>query len=248
MDKSIPAPFSRVGGKTRLKTRILPLFPKEFKTYVEPFVGGGAIVMGHKFTEGQKIVLNDKDSKLMAAWRALKAAHNPQAYAKYNTTSLPTLQRLADSGPPLVKAIVVSKNTFMSMGDAGGAKPKLYSNINPWNVLRRVDEYSAKLRGATLSSGDYGAVLARHNNPNTFVYLDPPYEKSDDQGVYKHGDFDYGRLAARLRAFKGKWLLSINDSANIRRLFKGYKARRFTVSSNSPAFTSSRHELLISNY
>ena len=35
-----------VGGKRQLLSDIVPLIPKTFSTYVEPFVGGGAVKIG----------------------------------------------------------------------------------------------------------------------------------------------------------------------------------------------------------
>jgi hypothetical protein len=53
---------------------------------------------------------------------------------------------------------------------------------------------------------------------------------------------------------KGKWLLSINDSPNIRRIFKGFYYKAFTVKAKSKAISiqtigsKDRKELLIANY
>ena len=49
---------------------------------------------------------------------------------------------------------------------------------------------------------------------------------------------------------KGRWLLSINDSPNIRRIFKGFFFKSFTVKAkgNTAIGAAARKELLISNY
>ena len=66
MDKSLPSFFGRVGSKTRLKDKIYRMMPPDFKTYVEPYVGGGAVMLGYKFKPGQKIVINDLDKTLIS--------------------------------------------------------------------------------------------------------------------------------------------------------------------------------------
>ncbi len=39
-----PSPISEVGwGKSQLLPQYIPYFPKQFKTYYEPFLGGGAV-------------------------------------------------------------------------------------------------------------------------------------------------------------------------------------------------------------
>ena len=49
MDKDLIFAFGRTGSKARLRHRIHALMPKEFSTYVEPFVGGGSVFLGYKF-------------------------------------------------------------------------------------------------------------------------------------------------------------------------------------------------------
>ena len=54
-------------------------------------------------------------------------------------------------------------------------------------------------------------------------YLDPPYfggESDYGKGVFSRGDF--GRMAVALRGIKGRFLLSINDTPEIRQAFDGF--------------------------
>lgn len=243
MDQELKAPFSRVGGKRTLKNTLYRLFPSEFKTYVEPFVGGGSVFMGYKFPEGVKAVLNDKDSALMMAYKSLKNAKNPEFYKQYDTNDKGRIQKMLDGSNPLLKQIAKG-GTF-----GGTGKGKIYRTQSPWRILKDTDKYREKLKGVTLTSSDYGAVISAYNRPGVFMYLDPPYEGSDDVGVYDEKGFQIENLAKRLRGFKGKFMLSMNDSANVRNLFKGFKIRGVTVKSSAVTPQHQiRKELIITNY
>tara|TARA_R110000823_G_scaffold23781_1_gene70705 strand:- start:86 stop:895 length:810 start_codon:yes stop_codon:yes gene_type:complete len=247
-DQSLTSFFGRVGSKTRLKDKIYKQMPTDFKTYVEPYVGGGAVMLGYKFKPDHKIVINDLDKALISGWRKLK---NPPSLAdarKYNITNVETLNRLKDSkggGPlkELVKYLLASNNTFGSIGTG-----KVYKDTNPYNKLVKIPEYQKKLKNATILNQNAIGVINKYNNADTFLFLDPPYENSND--LYDKGEINFEQLASTLRKFKGKFILSINDSRNIRNIFKGFKFRTITDggSGNSGIGKSSRKELFIRNY
>lgn len=250
MDKELSQLFGRVGGKARIKNALYRYFPKDFTTYVEPFIGGGSVMLGYKFKPGTKVVINDKDKTLISAWRILKKGPSGDI-SKYNTSDIGSLTRLRDKKggsdlDRLVSYMINSRNTFGNIG-----KGKIYKSTNPITKLKKLDEYKEKLKNVTILNEGYDLLLNKYNRPGTFFYLDPPYEKSGD--LYKHGgDFDFVKFASKLKSIKGKFMLSINDSKNIRDLFKGFKQRRITVGPQSNSDmgpgSSSRKELIITNY
>jgi DNA adenine methylase len=65
-----------VGGKTQLLSEILSRFPKEFGTYHEPFVGGGAVFFGSTAAPAH---LFDVNGSLMDLYKQVKT--NPQDLA-----------------------------------------------------------------------------------------------------------------------------------------------------------------------
>ncbi len=99
MDKSLPSYFGRVGSKSRLKDKIYRMMPNDFKTFVEPYVGGGAVMLGYKFKPGQKIVINDLDSELMKNYKIMKKGVRitPAILARYNNQSAAFQQKILDS-------------------------------------------------------------------------------------------------------------------------------------------------------
>ncbi len=74
-------PFIKwVGGKRGLLDQILPLFPKEFNNYYEPFLGGGAVffeLYSKGLLKNKKVYLSDINSELINTYIVVK--NNPQA-------------------------------------------------------------------------------------------------------------------------------------------------------------------------
>ncbi len=59
---------------------------------------------------------------------------------------------------------------------------------------------------------DFQKIIEENNNPSTYIYLDPPYWKTEN--YYSNHDFnrnDHERLSNVLKTFKGKFSLSYYD-------------------------------------
>ena len=66
-------PFTKwTGGKRQLLPELTSLMPKKYGTYLEPFVGGGALLFEEQPT---KAVINDFNTELVYAYKAIK--NNP---------------------------------------------------------------------------------------------------------------------------------------------------------------------------
>ena len=74
-------PFIKwVGGKTQLLTDINSILPKNIDnitTYIEPFIGGGAVMFDivPKMKNVEKVIINDLNSKLINVYRNIKDNH-----------------------------------------------------------------------------------------------------------------------------------------------------------------------------
>ena len=80
----------------------------------------------------------------------------------------------------LVKFRLKSNNTFGSLG-----RGDLYAPTSPYNMLKKGEAYKNKLKDVTLLSENYKTVMRRYDSPQTFFYLDPPY--NDSKRLYKEG-------------------------------------------------------------
>jgi DNA adenine methylase len=73
--------FFRIGSKTKIAKSVITSIVKvspDHKTYVEPFVGSGAVHFAIGNRPNTKEVLNDKDKDLINAYNLVKRASLPE--------------------------------------------------------------------------------------------------------------------------------------------------------------------------
>ena len=248
MEEQVLRPFfCRIGSKKLIAVKVIEAFPdeKDITTYVEPFIGGGAILWAKE--PHQKEVINDLDTKLINGYKLLKSTKARNF--RQDLDNIPALQTFLDTSPrgeanELTYGIVSTCNRFggKTIGD-------IYHPSNPFTKLKKIDAYQARLKNVVISNTSYEKVIKKYDSPNTFFYCDPPYEESGI--LYKeYSSFNQEELRDSLKNVKGKWLLSINDSANIRNLYKGFFFKAFIVPGigGKAIGKLDRKELLIANY
>ncbi|HBJ76678.1 MAG TPA: modification methylase, partial [Porphyromonadaceae bacterium] len=79
-ETGIAKPFVKwVGGKTQLLDKVKELLPKNFAeregiTYIEPFVGGGAVLFWilQTYPNIKKAIINDINTELICTYRVIK--------------------------------------------------------------------------------------------------------------------------------------------------------------------------------
>jgi len=236
-------PFCRIGSKKPIADKIIKMIPPH-EIYVEPFVGSGAIYWDKE--PSKKEILNDLDTQLINNYRLLK-----KTKTRNFKTDLDTIQEIQDhvnkpartDGDKLMKEIAISCNTFGNTG-----RGKIYKESNPYKKLRNIDEYQERMKDTTLLNQDYKSVIKKYDSPSTFFFLDPPYESSER--LYKDGAFNFAELNNILEGIKGKFLLTLNDSRNIRNIFRNFKIMGIKVKGqgNTGIGVGTRKEVIIKNY
>ena len=94
----------------------------------------------------------------------------------------------------------------------------------------------------------YEKVLKQYDRPTTFFYLDPPYYQ---RFLYKFNieDEQFEVMATRLKELTGKFILSLNDHPDVRRIFKEFEFRTTDLAYSAQKAKGNRYpELLIMNY
>ena len=265
-DKPLKPFFCRIGNKTPMMKQILPCIPTGYITYVEPFVGSGAVFLS--LPKVNKEVINDLDKPLINAWKLLKTAVvDPNKYdfpfSKSEYDTIISKEKKRDTNKELVSMIqsFVNKkhtkpqNKLLSYlyvccnGFAGKGRGNIYKSYPQFNRIAKVNDYKMRLQNTTITSEDYKKVVKKHDGLNTFFFLDPPYEKSRE--LYKNAVIDYIDMADLLSKLQGKFMLTINDSEKIRDIFKQFNITPVKVKGQGNAGIigkGSRDELIITNY
>ena len=239
--------FCRIGSKTSISKKIIKLIP-EHAIYIEPFVGSGAVYFKKK--PSKKEILNDLDKELMNSYKFIKTATQEQVNKYKGITTLEKFNKIknetgGDHGDKLARYIIKSCNTFGSTGYG-----KIYKLSDPFAKLKNLKKYQERLKNTSLLNKDYKFVIKKYDDKNVFFYLDPPYEGSVKFKLYKKSEFNYIELSNILKKIKGKFILSLNDSKNIRNLFESFNINTI-ITPKKPSSSIgrlARNELLIFNY
>ncbi len=162
-------------------------------------------------------------------WQCLQ--ESPHQLVIGNRTILPAakdkfyhLQTVQTSfNTPMQRAAVyyvLNRSSFSGSTLSGGMSPQ-HPRFTPTSIERIRQFYNPNFSVDKLHRSNSRCT----NIPDVFCYLDPPYLiKSSLYGKKgnAHKDFDHEALAAILLKRKN-WVLSYNDSEEIRDLYKGFR-------------------------
>ena len=247
------AVLARSGRKRAIASKIIARAPKDFTTYVEPFVGSGDVYYAMDLQPGTKAVINDLDKGVFMAHKLLKqikSIPDPYAYDKMGMAEMGAFVNRKQSTPvgKLVRLLQRFSGGFGGNVPADDKDAKLYRNPAPSTKLKRVEGISEYMKNTTVLNQDYKAVIRRYDGAKTFFYLDPPYASTAGK-IYNKDSIDYEELATVLKGIKGKFLMSINDSSEMRKLFSSFNMTGLTVKrSNNAVGRGDRKELFVQNY
>ena len=236
-------PFIKwAGGKTQLLTQFENILPHNLEeaehfTYIEPFVGGGAMLfhMLQKYTNIGRVIINDINPNLITAYRVIR--DTPERLI----TDLKMLQRefRQNSNEEARKEYFLRIRKSYNEdthNDVTNTAMFIFLNRTCFNGLYRVNskgyfnvpfgkytnpticdeelllEDSKILQNVEILCGDY-TLIERYVDNNTFIYFDPPYRPLSTTSSFTSYSKET-RLAhffARLSRYGCKMMLSNSD-------------------------------------
>lgn len=229
----IKSPLRYPGGKSRAIKQILPLIP-DFKEFREPMVGGGSVFFALKqLYPERKFWVNDINKELYSFWKICKD-DTPNLIKevkklKLNATNgkelhLQLLQNTNTSDfERALRFFILNRITFSGLAESGGYSKQAFESRFTDSSIQRLKEASNILDNTKITNKDYEELIATEGE-DVFIFLDPPYLSKTKSRLYgKNGDlhegFDHKRFSEIMKKCKHSWLITYDDSPEVRKLF-----------------------------
>ena len=262
---SVPqrSPFRYPGGKTWL----IPVVRKwlkqsnNSKTLIEPFAGGGIVSLTAAFENlAEMVIMVELDQEVAAVWEVIiNGDHNWLADTIYSFDLNPenansilqkedkTIQEQAFS--TILKnriyhgGIITKGSGMIKNGENGkGIRSRWYPKTLR-DRISAVGHFKSKMKFIT---GDAFTELGKvKNKVDSFSFIDPPYSVAGKR-LYTHFEIDHDALFALTAQQKGKFMLTYDDTDEIRGLAYKYNLDYRTVPMKTTHHIQ-KNELIISD-
>jgi len=253
-----PKPFVKwAGGKRQLLAELEKNFPKQFGTYFEPFLGGGAVLFDLLAKKPNlKCSVSDLNSDLVLAYvtirdklgRLIESLENHSKNYHKDSTDYYYEVRKQEPKTQIEKVsrlLFLNKTCFNGLyrvNSKGKFNVPLGRYTNP-NIVNRENLTTAskflQSEKIKISCRDFESIL-KDAKKGDFVYFDPPYQPVSDTAnftSYTHRDFtedDLQRLADLANQLNSKGahvLLSNSNTKIVKKIFssKKWKVKEIAV-------------------
>lgn len=239
-----------VGGKRQLLGDILPLVPPSPSIYVEPFIGGGAVLL---HAQPKRAIINDYNEELVNVYRVIRddadallellSVHEKRNSSEYfykirglDRTS--DFEKLSDV-QRAARIIYLNKTCFNGMFrvNSAGQLNVPYGRYKHPNIVNRPGIKALETyfqNDIDIRCGDYADCL-EDLPKGSFVYFDPPYMPITATSAftgYTEEGFGYDEQVrlrnecAKLREHGIAFLQSNSYCKQILELYDGFEIKR----------------------
>lgn len=226
-------PAAYIGGKKVLAKRLVArINAVPHRLYAEPFVGMGGVFF-RRDQRPKSEVINDWSEDVATFFRILQRHYVPfMDMLRWQVTSRAGFERLRRQDPSTLtdleraaRFLYLQKLSFGGKVsgrvfgvDTGGPARFDVAKVGP--LLEAAHE---RLSSVVIERLPWSDFLTRYDRPGTLFYLDPPYYGSEtDYGRDLFDRAQFAQMADQLHTLKGRFLLSLNDHPEVRRLFAGF--------------------------
>lgn len=234
---SVPqrSPFRYPGGKTWLIPVVRKWLKqsKDTKTLIEPFAGGGIVSLTAAFENlAEKIIMVEIDNEVTAVWEVIINGDHTWLADKiysFDLTSENAKIILQKKNKTIKEQAfcTILKNRIFHGGIIAKGSGLIKNGENGKGIKSRW--YAKTLRDRIIAigyvrnkiqfiTGDAFEELQKvKNEKNAYSFIDPPYTVAGKR-LYTHFNIDHDALFALVSQLKGKFMLTYDDTDEIRAL------------------------------
>lgn len=215
-------PMSYWGGKQLLLSKILPLIPEHGK-YIEPFLGGGAVYWAKPPSNIE--VINDLDSFVANFYEVSKQRFDrletlikSSKFSRLNHDQACIIRQHPELFGKVKRAwafyYLANTSMFSILGNQMNSPSSSNKPVVTFNnkVNRFTDDFQSRLANTFIESRDALYVLTRHDSPDAFHFIDPPYYNADMGHYGGYSLEDFKNLLEVVSKLDGKFLLTCYPS------------------------------------
>ncbi|MBN8956545.1 MAG: DNA adenine methylase [Rhizobiales bacterium] len=234
-----------VGGKKVLARHVIAAIEREpHDRYAEAFVGMGGIFLRRR-SAAKVEVINDRSRDVATFFRVLQRHYQAlMDMLKWQVTSRAEFERLAGQDPERLTDLERSVRFLYLQRLAFGGKvagrsfgidtngPARFDITKLGAMLEAAHE---RLAGVWIECLPWQEFLKRWDRPGTLFYLDPPYYGSEHhygRGMFERAEFE--ALNEALKGLQGRFVMTLNDVPEVRRIFGWAKMRGVPVTYTLP--------------
>jgi DNA adenine methylase len=262
------------GGKRDEIKMFRSYIPKEFNTYIEPFIGGGALYFDQNFSGTN--VINDIHPELVNFYTMVKEGHaqeiydiisnwpnNEQTYYYVRGMASRKLENPeffipSNNIEKAAQFFYLRRTCFRGMirYNADGKFNIPYGKYKTVNFNDLLDPQYTSLLGRTIiHSGDYKNIFETYNSKDNFIFLDPPYDSEfNDYGFDDFNRQSQIELANIFNTTENKCMAIISETPLINELYKDHikakypKKYSFKIYGGRVGEEIDKNHLIITNY
>ncbi len=242
--KRVPvSPIRYAGGKSLAVGHIIELLPDNITKVISPFFGGGSVEIAMGKYLDLEVIGYDIFDILCNYWKY--QIENPRLLyeklgeLKPNKEEFERIRKILNQVwrkeitlDPLTLAVYYVYNFNLSYGPGFmGWSSDIYLKEDRYKkIIEKIRDFEPG--NLKVECADFQEVIK--NNPNEFMYLDPPYYIGEDSKMFKgiypmrnipvhHKGFPHNVLRDLLKNHKGGFILSYNDCPTIREYYKEFQ-------------------------
>lgn len=251
------APY--VGGKRLLAAKLIErINAVPHVTYAEPFVGMGGVFLRRDQVPRAEVI-NDLSGDVATFYRILQRhyAHFIEML-KFQLTTRQEFERLRATDPDTLTDLErAARFLYLQRVSFGGIIKTRSFGIDVKNPGRfdvtklgpMLEDLHERLAGVSIEKLPYDEFIRRYDRNTTLFYLDPPYYGVEDYyGRELFSRDEFAKMATQLKGIKGKFILSLNATPEVRDIFKAFAIEEVPVNYTAAhKITKLARELIISN-